>query len=465
MKKLSSILLCAILTLATACPALAVESQTELNTAAVHLKEQGIMVGDQSGDLKLDSGLTRAELAALLTRLHGGAETDPTHYTWACYFTDVPDWAKPYVGYCTANLLVTGYGNSMYGPYDSVTPQMACTVILRAFEYTDGWSYTTACPYAVQQGLIDYSATQEEEISRGDMAVLIYRAMQKQSGELDVPTAPVTQADGIVTASDGTITSKTITQGDWSREDFSQQANPDIFTGYYTRGWYNAIRQSILDRDTILAGNNEDDLNLQYLYAHTLVPDDPNELFYAFSDVLGRLTSSYIYQLGAESYTKNQYEYPGYTIIKVCRTEPLTEAIAYAQTVAKRLDGKSDAEKVMFLNDYLCNRIDYGEGESISYTDIFSEQGPVVLGQCGVYTTAFKYLCSVAEIPCISVLSENHSWNEVYVDGRWLTVDVTYNDASAGRDYYLLTTQAAQTDRNPEGTRFARELLVPGSTK
>ena len=68
-------------------------------------------------------------------------------------------------------------------------------------------------------------------------------------------------------------------------------------------------------------------------------------------------------------------------------------------------------------------------------------------------------------IPCIIVKSENHSWNEVYVDGQWLTVDVTFNDGgSVTKGSYLLTTRAARTDVNSAGTRFAKELLVPGST-
>lgn len=57
-------------------------------------------------------------MAAILTRIHGEGAVDPNLYTWACYFTDVPEWAKPYVGYCTANLLVKGYGDQRYGAGD-----------------------------------------------------------------------------------------------------------------------------------------------------------------------------------------------------------------------------------------------------------------------------------------------------------------------------------------------------------
>lgn len=467
-------LLAGTLCLNTVSPALAAESPAEIQTAAAYLQQQGVMVGDANGDMRLNDGLNRMELAVLLTRLHGGAETNPHNYTWACYFTDVPQWAMPYVGYCTAMLLVSGYGNQIYGAYDPVTPAAACTVILRACGYEDSedsvWSYTTACSYAASLGWISQSTAQAPTITRGEMAVLIYRALQGHTEpmpepEETVPVDPEPSAPQDVTASpDAAILTKTITQPNWSREDFSAQANPAIFTGYYTRGWYNAIRQSIVDRETILAKNNEKNFNPEYRYAHTLAPDQPYEAYHAFSDLLGRLKGVGYYSLGAEPYTLNQYEYPGYTIVKICRSETAVAPLAFIQPKLVELSGKNNREKVVAFNNYLCQLLDYGTGTG-GVTAVFSDRAGPALGQCGAYTNAFSFLCDAAGIPCIIVKSENHSWNEVYVDGQWLTVDVTFNDGgSVTKDSYLLTTRAARTDVNSAGTRFAKELLVPGST-
>ena len=41
--------------------------------------------------------------------------------------------------------------------------------------------------------------------------------------------------------------SYTISADHWSREDFSRQANPAVFTGVYDRNLYNAIRQTLVD--------------------------------------------------------------------------------------------------------------------------------------------------------------------------------------------------------------------------
>ncbi len=114
---------------------------------------------------------------------------------------------------------------------------------------------------------------------------------------------------------------------------------------------------------------------------------------------------------------------------------------------------------------HLCGLMEYREGAVGTIDNIFSDHAAPVPGRCASYSSAFSFLCDAAGIPCIRVASVDHSWNEVYVDGQWLSVDVSSNDISINQNAYLLTTRLPDTDRCPEATRFARELLVPGSTK
>lgn len=154
---------------------------SEEEIAAAFLREQEIMVGDQNGEMNLSSGLTRAQLAAVLTRLSGNPEhvlAEEEFYISQCKFPDVPDWARLYVGYCYFNGLMVGYDTGAFGADDGVTPAAACTVILRYMDLPDvEWAYSTACQTALDQGLTTGEAIGKGEITRGDLAVMLYRAL------------------------------------------------------------------------------------------------------------------------------------------------------------------------------------------------------------------------------------------------------------------------------------------------
>ena len=177
-RNLASLLLAGAMTAALLTgPAQAAESPSPQEIAAAHLQAEGLMNGDEHGDLHLDKGLTRAELACLISPI----VLNPEHVAWerdyyaklcTTNFSDVPEWAQVAVGVCVSMGVVAGYGNGRFGSNDPVSPQMACTIMLRYLE-RDGWTYVTACGKAVELGLAQAETLEGETITRGDMALLL----------------------------------------------------------------------------------------------------------------------------------------------------------------------------------------------------------------------------------------------------------------------------------------------------
>ncbi|MDL2287970.1 transglutaminase-like domain-containing protein [Oscillospiraceae bacterium OttesenSCG-928-F05] len=261
------------------------------------------------------------------------------------------------------------------------------------------------------------------------------------------------------------ITTKTVDGKDLSREDFSQAANPAVFTSTLTRGAYNAIRQTIVDREKIISGNDENGFNPYYHYANSLALDQVSGTSSAIHTVVTYIGEYYRYEMSAEPYLKEYYNYPQYFIVKVQNPAIADGAVAATRDIIARADAlTSDAEKVRLLNDYLCDKLEYDENNGSGSNIIFTSNTPVK-GKCTTYANAFQFLCDLAGIPSMVLTGENHAWNLVYADGKWGHVDVSYNDRVPSRAGFLLSESLNKTDENPQLTAFAQELLVPGSTK
>ena len=108
--------------------------------------------------------------------------------------------------------------------------------------------------------------------------------------------------------------------------------------------------------------------------------------------------------------------------------------------------------------------MDFDASADAGIVKIFTSETKVK-GQCSSFANAFSYLCGRAGIPVIIITGEDHAWNLVYADGKWLHVDVSLNTQGPSRASMLLTETSRKTDEYPKATAYAKELLVPGSTK
>ena len=274
------------------------------------------------------------------------------------------------------------------------------------------------------------------------------------TGEAPQTTAPAVTPAPVTTAPVEASPSGqpyTIHTDHWSREDFSQQANPAVFTATYDRALYNAIRQTLVDGTSDTAP------------AYTMVGDSE---YSAVKNLLGRMEGVVRYEHHVPENFTNYWQYLDYFAVSAAMPENYQAPFDFIQPIIAEVEQMdTDSEKVEYLNDYLCTLLAYKKGKTAGVTRTFAQHSGELQAACGSYARAFKFLCGAAGIPCFTVSTANHGWNMVYVEGKWLHVDVSANDLYH-RPYILLTeTAEGRTDRASEQTAFLKELLVPGSTK
>ena len=146
------------------------------------LKTVGIMVGDENGKFNPEAKVTRNEMAVVMCNL--------LDYTVASYkgtspFTDVPEWAEPYVAACYTNGITSGYDAKTYGGSDTVTTGQAALMLLKAlgyFQYSadfgSDWLVETT-KNGSTAGLFDGVATgAKEALTRNDVAQMVLNALE-----------------------------------------------------------------------------------------------------------------------------------------------------------------------------------------------------------------------------------------------------------------------------------------------
>lgn len=112
----------------------------------------------------------------------------------------------------------------------------------------------------------------------------------------------------------------------------------------------------------------------------------------------------------------------------------------------------SDFEKIKYFNDWLCDHNTYNKTDEVTRMRYIipsamiygpegedTEKNPV----CQGYAFALKYLCDESGIPCTVTISSTHMWNLIKLEGKWYTVDTTWND-----NYKDAYANAGKTDTN-----------------
>lgn len=120
-------------------------------------------------------------------------------------------------------------------------------------------------------------------------------------------------------------------------------------------------------------------------------------------------------------------------------------------------DNMTDYDKIKIIHDYIIDNSVYDEQRANNlYNDYQGEfssniaTGPLLQGHgiCSGYTDAMKLFLDKMNIPNYKISSENHIWNLVYINNKWLHLDLTWDDpvinngeiSTIDHTYFLIDT-------------------------
>ena len=175
---------------------------SEENQEAIEvLQAVGVMVGDEDGNFNPDAQVTRNEMAVVMCNL---MEYNVATYSGTSPFTDVPEWAEPYVAACWTNGITAGYSDTVYGGSDTVTTAQAALMLMKAlgyFQYSSDFGSDWQLATITQGNKIDLfnnvDSGVREAMTRNDLAQLVLNTLE--AGVVEAST------DGSITVGDVTI--------------------------------------------------------------------------------------------------------------------------------------------------------------------------------------------------------------------------------------------------------------------
>ena len=164
------------------------------------LKSVGIMTGDEKGNFNPEAKVTRNEMAVVMSNLMA---YNVKTYANTSPFTDVPEWAEPYVAACYTNGITSGYDKVTYGGSDNVTTAQAALMVMKALGYFQfqsdfgaDWQLSTVAQGNKIDLFEDVDSPVKEAINRNELAQLVLNALESGTVEADDDTIKV-NADGV----------------------------------------------------------------------------------------------------------------------------------------------------------------------------------------------------------------------------------------------------------------------------
>lgn len=184
--------------------------------------------------------------------------------------------------------------------------------------------------------------------------------------------------------------------------------------------------------------------------SYTAMMDEHPELFYLCG------ANPTLYTGGKDGAQLTKKTDCSFYIIEEFQGMPLKKMYAEMEKDAKRIAAMApkhgtDAEKALFIHDYLVNEVEYDvPGSKLDHYDLcFTAYGALEdhSAVCQGYATAYAYLMHLLDVDCkvvtgeaktdgldrllvmLSLKNNRHAWNYIELDGDPYWVDVTWDDS------------------------------------
>lgn len=175
-----------------------IDAKNETLVKAVDLLSyMGVAKGTSETTFGADELVTRQQFALFIYRLMKGGKDAPANASNSTKFTDLEDATYFYaISWANAEGIVNGKSKTTFGPKDPIKLQEAYAMIVRALDWDE--DKELIYPYshieiAEQEGVeldagLDSSVGYADELTRGDMAILLYNAFFAETGVEEVAT-------------------------------------------------------------------------------------------------------------------------------------------------------------------------------------------------------------------------------------------------------------------------------------
>ena len=220
--------------------------------------------------------------------------------------------------------------------------------------------------------------------------------------------------------------------------------------------------QYVQNTDNFKPSNKQEILNIYYTVLNSGWTDFtfycPNEYTNCIEDVksiskddntLSNI-NNFVHPYNSYDNIKTLYNDYGKVNLKITKTYD-NDQVAVIDEKANQIytelinDSMTLEQKIQTIHDYIINSTKYdqsfGIGAQSNTYEANNAYGPLFQGFaiCSGYSDAMAIFLSKMNIPNIKIASEKHLWNLVQINGRWVHLDLTWDDpvTSNGSDMLL----------------------------